>query len=150
VDLLIIAETKLDQSFPDAQFKVDNFHIWRKDRNGNGGGLVIYLQSELACDRKKTLECETIESIAVELLVNGKQWLISGMYRPQTISDNEFINDFTKTYDKISVKYDNMIFLGDLNYDLLSVEKGTPLNTVCDSCGIENNSFHKRCNTYIK
>jgi hypothetical protein len=72
------------------------------------------------------------------------------MYRPQTISDNEFINDFTKTYDKISVKYDNMIFLGDLNYDLLSVEKGTPLNTVCDSCGIENNSFHKRCKTYIK
>ena len=60
------------------------------------------------------------------------------MYRPQTISDNEFINDFIKIYDKISVKYDNMIFLGDLNYDLLSVEKGTPLYTVCDICGIEN------------
>jgi hypothetical protein len=122
-----------------AQFKVDNFHtcIWRKDRNGNGGGLVIYLRSDLACDRKN-LECETIESIVVELLVNGKKWLISGMHRPQTISDNGFINDFTKTYDKISVKYDNLIFLGDLYYDLLSVEKGTPLNTVCDICGIEN------------
>jgi exonuclease III len=123
VDLLIIAETKLDQSFPDAQFKVDNFHIWRKDRNGNGGGLVIYLWSDLACDWKKHLECETIKSIAVELLVNGKKWLISGTYRPQAISDNEFINDFTKIYDKISVKFDNIIFLGDLNYDLFSLQK---------------------------
>jgi hypothetical protein len=45
------------------------------------------------------------------------------MYRPQAISDNEFINDFTKIYDKISVKFDNRIFLGDLNYDLLSLQK---------------------------
>ena len=113
----------MDQSFPDAQLKVDNFHIWRKDRNGNGGGLVIYLRSDLACDRKKNLECETIESIAVELLVNGKKGLISGKHRPQAISDNELINDFTKIYDKISVKFDNMIVLGDLNYDLLSLQK---------------------------
>jgi hypothetical protein len=39
------------------------------------------------------------------------------------ISDNEFINDFTKIYDKISVKFDNIIFLGDLNYDLFSLQK---------------------------
>ncbi|CAG2237113.1 unnamed protein product [Mytilus edulis] len=138
VDLLIIAETKIDQSFPDAQFRVDNYHFWRKDRNAHGGGIVMYIRSDLPCDRKQNMECEIIESIAAELVVNGKKWLISGMYRPQTISDNDFINDFTKTHDKISVKYDNMIFLGDLNYNLLSIDKCTPLSTVCDICGIEN------------
>ncbi|VDI10785.1 Hypothetical predicted protein [Mytilus galloprovincialis] len=133
-----IVKTKIDQSFPDAQFRVDNYHFWRKDRNAHGGRIVMYIRSDLPCDRKQNMECEIIESIAAELVVNGKKWLISGMYRPQTISDNDFINDFTKTHDKISVKYDNMIFLGDLNYNLLSIDKCTPLSTVCDICGIEN------------
>jgi len=34
IDMLIIAETKLDESYPDALFKVDNYHFWRKDRMG--------------------------------------------------------------------------------------------------------------------
>jgi hypothetical protein len=31
VDMLIIAETKIDNSFPDAQFKIDNYHFCRAD-----------------------------------------------------------------------------------------------------------------------
>jgi hypothetical protein len=85
--------------------------------------LLSKYESENWGSKQKNLECETIESIAVELLVNGKKWLISGKHRPQAISDNELINDFTKIYDKISVKFDNMIVLGDLNYDLLSLQK---------------------------
>ena len=41
-----------------------------------------YLRSDLASDRKKNLECNKIESICVELYVNNKKWLITGMYRP--------------------------------------------------------------------
>ena len=35
VDLLFIAETKLDDSFPNSQFMVDNYHLWRADRTQN-------------------------------------------------------------------------------------------------------------------
>ena len=31
VDMLIIAETKLDESFPVTQFRVNNYHLWRND-----------------------------------------------------------------------------------------------------------------------
>jgi hypothetical protein len=65
VDMLIIAETKLDESFPVAQFRVNNYHLWRNDRNIHGGGLAVYLRSNLASDRKKNLECNKIESICV-------------------------------------------------------------------------------------
>jgi hypothetical protein len=41
--MLIIAETKLDESYPDALFKVDNYHFWRKDRTSHGGGLLMYV-----------------------------------------------------------------------------------------------------------
>jgi hypothetical protein len=36
--MLIIAETKIDNSFPDAQFKIDNYHFCRADRNAHATG----------------------------------------------------------------------------------------------------------------
>ncbi|VDI73377.1 Hypothetical predicted protein, partial [Mytilus galloprovincialis] len=67
VDLLIIAETKLDDTFPDAQFKLDHYHLWRADRSAHGGGLAAYMRSDLASDRQKHLEFKTIESLCVEV-----------------------------------------------------------------------------------
>jgi hypothetical protein len=55
--MLIIAETKLDNTFINSQFAVDNYHLWRADRNSRGGGLLVYMRSDLACDRKNNLEC---------------------------------------------------------------------------------------------
>jgi hypothetical protein len=34
------------------------------------------------------------------------------------------MEDFNKTFDKISVKYDNVILIGDLNYNVLDEDKG--------------------------
>jgi hypothetical protein len=30
---MIIAETKLDETFPNSQFEVENDHLWRADRS---------------------------------------------------------------------------------------------------------------------
>ena len=54
--------------------------------------------------------------------------LISGVYRPQTINDKTFNDDFIiKTCDKITTKYDNFMYIGDLNYDFLDEKKCAPL-----------------------
>ena len=43
VDILSIAETKLDYSFPNAQFLIPNFHqSFRLDINRNSGGLLVF------------------------------------------------------------------------------------------------------------
>jgi hypothetical protein len=39
VDLLIISETKLDESFNDNLFSVDGYKVQRRDRNQYGGVL---------------------------------------------------------------------------------------------------------------
>ena len=42
IDVLSIAETKLDSSFPNAQFLVDEYkEPYHKDRNEHGGGLLV-------------------------------------------------------------------------------------------------------------
>ena len=43
LDVLMITETKLDDSFPEQQFHVEGFNIlFRLDRNRHGGGLLLY------------------------------------------------------------------------------------------------------------
>jgi hypothetical protein len=60
IDMLIIAETKLDETFPYSQFEVENDHLWRADRSSHGGGMLLCVGSDLACDRKVKLECKEI------------------------------------------------------------------------------------------
>ena len=58
--VLCIDETKLDKSFPDAQFHIEGYQYlaFRKDRNKNGGGKILYVKEELIC--KRILEHENI------------------------------------------------------------------------------------------
>jgi hypothetical protein len=60
------------------------------------------------------------------------------MHGPPSMSYSDFNQDFVKSYDQMSVKYDNLLILGDLNYDLLSDQKRIPLTNVCDICDQEN------------
>ena len=45
IDILIIAETKIDNTFPTSQFVIEGFmKPFRYDRNQNGDGLLIYVR----------------------------------------------------------------------------------------------------------
>jgi exonuclease III len=61
-----IAETKIDDSFPEAQFLIDGYRIFRHDRTQHGGGLVAYVQLDLPCRCNKSLE--TIEMLSIEII----------------------------------------------------------------------------------
>ena len=44
LDYFLLSETKLDDSFPSAQFYIENFEIRnRSDRDKNGGGLIEFV-----------------------------------------------------------------------------------------------------------
>ena len=45
VDVLVIAETKLDESFPTNQFLMESFKTpYRLDINSRSGGLLVYVR----------------------------------------------------------------------------------------------------------
>ena len=47
-DILMIMETKLDDSFPSSQFLIQGFCTpFRLDRNKNGGGILLYIRSNI-------------------------------------------------------------------------------------------------------
>ena len=43
-----------------------------------------------------------------------------------------FTDDFTSCIDILHVHFDNILVIGDLNYDLVKLVKRQPLHTVCD------------------
>ena len=62
---LIFFETKLDDSFPDSQFKINGhqFPFLRKDRDNKGEGKIVFLKQGLIINRLKQLETKISETI---------------------------------------------------------------------------------------
>ena len=118
IPLTDFCKGKLDQSFRQAPFEVPGFNSFRKDRSAYGGGILAYVRADLPSRRRPDLETETIESIVIETTVCDRKWAILCCYRSPSLSDNMFTNDFTLCMDKLHVHFDNIIVIGDLNYDL--------------------------------
>ena len=65
VDILMISETKLDDSFPTSQVLFHGFSApYRLDRNSKGGAILLYVRVDIPSGLLKN-KCETgIETIS--------------------------------------------------------------------------------------
>ena len=113
VDILLISETKIDSSFPTAQFNMNGFTTYRRDRNINGGGIILFVREDIA---SSLLKIDTsIEALYVEINVRKKKWLIGCSYNPQKSLIAKHLTEIGKDLDIFSANYDNFILLGDFN-----------------------------------
>ena len=70
----VISETKLDDSFPSAQFAIENNEIWgRRDRDGHGAGMTVFVKRGIICKRVKQFETVISESICSEITIFRKK-----------------------------------------------------------------------------
>ena len=76
-DIFLISETKIDDSFRNAQFKIEGYKSFRKDRDAFGGGLLFYVNEKL---NRRSLESwlpnTIIEILPLELRLLNAKWLI--------------------------------------------------------------------------
>ena len=57
LDYLVLSETKLDESFPNAQFNLDGYELRaRRERDENGGGLIMLVKRGIICKRISDFE----------------------------------------------------------------------------------------------
>ena len=98
IDILCIDETKLDETFPDAQFMIENYQFppFRRDRNNKGGGKMVLIRKELLAKRLEDFETKSTETICIELLISKKKWCIIFTYRPPKY-DKVFFQELPKT-----------------------------------------------------
>ena len=84
IHVLCIDETKLDESFPDAQFHIKGYQYsaFRKDRNKDGGRKIVYVKKGLIAKRILEYENINIETICIEITISKRNWCLTFAYRP--------------------------------------------------------------------
>lgn len=117
VHVIFVSETWFDLNVDDCVYKVNGYELLRADRVGHGGGVAIYIKSNI---KNKIISRSVVESpiehIFVELLINNSKILVGCIYRPhKRIDYSELLNSIRNT----SLPYDHIVFAGDLNNDFL-------------------------------
>ena len=83
-DNLLIGETKLDSSFPDAQFFIEVYNKpLRLDVSGRSGGLLAFTKPHLPIRQLTKLKIPMhIQIIIFELNLRKEIWLVISVYKP--------------------------------------------------------------------
>ena len=116
LDIFFITETKIDESFPDAQFQIPFYKMFRKDRNKKGGGIILYVNEEILCKKiDMKVDNHNIEAIFIEVNLRKEKWLMIGVYKPPSQSECDFVNTLQQSLSSLSQKYERFIIIGDLN-----------------------------------
>ena len=100
IEILVLIETKIDSSFPNAQFKIDGFSgPIRLERNRFGGRLLIYVTEAIPCKQlTKHIPPDDIEGIFVEISLKKTKWLLLGGYRPPRQQAEYFLKHLLKYF----------------------------------------------------
>ena len=134
VDVMVISETKLDDSFPESQFKIPGYSSpFRLDRHQNGGGIMVFVREDITA-KFLSFEDKPIEALFIELNFRKKKWLLSCSYNPNKNNISNHLQRLRNSLDLYSEKYENIILIGDFN---VSPEE-SHMETFCESYGLKN------------
>ena len=94
VDILTIAETKIDSSFPTVQFRVANYHTpYRSDIRNKSGDILAYIRSNVPTRQQNYGNlCKPIQVVPFEINLRKEKWLMISIYRPPSQNSECFLN----------------------------------------------------------
>ena len=119
VDVVSIAETKIDASFPSAQFVLEGYHSpYRLDISSRSGGILVSVKSSIPSRR---LSCEnlrdSLQGVPFEINLRKENWLVISIYCPPSQNSEYFLNNLTVMIDFSADTYDNYLIMGDFNIE---------------------------------
>ena len=130
VDLLIVSETQLDESFPQGQFKISGFsRPFRLDRNSNGSGIMLFVIADIPAKYSKI---SPIDGFYVEINLRKQKRLICCSYNPNKHNISKHIEALSKSIDLFSSNYENFLLMKDFNASL----DNAVLKDFCNLCNL--------------
>ena len=121
-DVCMFSESWLSSDTADNLISLDNFQTFRKDRvSGPGGGIVIYVKSNISAIPLYNLSIDEAESLflKVPLSPSVPPLILACVYRPPSSNISNFCTSLINTVDTLSPS-SSLILLGDFNINLLS------------------------------
>ena len=146
VDILLILQTKLNNTFRIGQFLMNSFHLpFTKDRTekgwvcGVGGGgefYYTYVNMYLA-EVKVTLELN-IEAIFVEINLRKIKWILIDGYNPGKAKICTFLNCIGSKLTSYAQNRKTIILMGDLNSEMSEERMNFFCNTYNFKCLVKS------------
>ncbi|CAG2229697.1 unnamed protein product [Mytilus edulis] len=120
-DIVFFTESHLDVNVTDFDISLFGFETpVRKDRNANGGGIIMYYKSLINIVRRVDLEHDEVESMWFELKTKLRSILININYRSERQSSVCFWQYFDMMLKRALDENNSIICLGDLNKNFMS------------------------------
>lgn len=135
--ILAISETHLDSTINSPLSNIAGYNNYRQDRNANGDGVAIYVQSQIPVRVREDLRSIGVEVIWLQVqLPYLKPAFIGCCYRPPNATIM-YLDQICEMLDRACDINNEIYFLGDLNIDW---------NSRC--CALRNKllSFADTCN----
>ena len=142
LDVLMITETKLNDSFPEQQFHIEGFNIpFRLDRNRHGEGLLLHVRNNNnAVFLKSYVFPDNIVAFFIEILRKSCKWLICFHIILLVLMLLKYIK-IGKALDTYSRKYENTLLIGDLNVE----SNEANLKTFCNQYKLRSLNKESTC-----
>ena len=97
VDILLISETKLDNSFPNGYFLIKGYSTsYRLDRDAQGVGIMLFTREDISSKRLAIKDSPT-EEFYVEINSSKKKWLLCCSYNPKKSNIRAHLECFNKS-----------------------------------------------------
>ena len=130
LDILLISETKTDESFLSAQFLLDGFSgPYRLDRCANGGGILLHVRDDISsCLLREYKLQDNPECLFIEINIIKKKWLFCCSYNTNKNNIYKHLHCLSKGLDTCFSQYDNIMLLGDLSVE----SSGLVFNDFCN------------------
>ena len=124
------------------QFGIDGFSTsFRIDRNKEGGGVIIYIRSDIPCKMLKTQLPKSMKGTFTELNLRSKKWLLFSGYNPRKELTIIFLNKVGIHLDNLIGNYDNLILIGDFNSEM----KEEQMRDFCEIYNLQNLIMEPTC-----
>ena len=98
IDILMVAETKIDDFSPKEQFSMEGYSdpLWL-DRDANGGGPLVYVRSDIPSTELKSFKFDNdVECVYSEINLRGRKWVIFSIYRTPSQPEAHFLKTLAK------------------------------------------------------
>ena len=106
IDILVITESKLHESFPTQQFAIKGYSLPYR------GGVVIYIREDILCKELTTHPFSSdIEGIFLEVNLRKSKWLVFGGYNNNKLNTDIFLSKLGPILDHYLPKFDNFLLL---------------------------------------
>ena len=136
VDILMVTETKIDESFPTSQFIISGYSSpYRFDRNKDGGGILVYIREDIP---SKLLNisyiASGIECLGTEENLRKVKWLVICSYNPHKNKISNHLENLSKVLNINLSQYERFLCIGDFNSEITEFA----MKNFCDIYHLKN------------